>query len=95
MSHHLVDIVADGDTLIIIPVGDGSDTGGSVSDVGAVVDEESVVDGEKDWADVETITDPKVIANQETGTTANESIRAAKRLKLSDGSHAGKCQRLG
>ncbi|KAL5086376.1 hypothetical protein Trisim1_009101 [Trichoderma cf. simile WF8] len=88
MSHNLIDIVADGDTLIILPVGDSSDTGSSVSDVGAVVDEESVVDGEKDWADVETITDPKVIANQETGTTANESIRAAKRLKLSDGSHA-------
>ncbi|KAL6692277.1 hypothetical protein J3F84DRAFT_383517 [Trichoderma pleuroticola] len=74
MSQHLIDIVADGDTLIILPVVNVADPDPDcVSDVRAVAVEKSIAPSR----DLYTIAD-------KDNDTADDSTRSAKRLKLSD-----------
>ncbi|KAL7954110.1 hypothetical protein V8C34DRAFT_295170 [Trichoderma compactum] len=72
MSLHLIDIVADGDTLIILPLVNVSDPD-AVSDVRAVTVEESIAR----YGDLDAI------ANEDNDA-ADDSTRSAKRLKLSN-----------
>ncbi|KAL7908322.1 hypothetical protein GGI35DRAFT_58403 [Trichoderma velutinum] len=65
MSHNLIDIVADGDTLIILPLVKASDPD-SVSDLGIVAIERSVA------------------RDEDNAAATDDSIRSAKRLKLSN-----------